>query len=71
MVTTMDLVKLKHPSPWFLIQMHHALRIFFKNLNKILKNTKNFHIIGCLNSINQKEFPAGFFDKHQNFKFKL
>ena len=43
---------------------------FFKNLNKILKNTKNFHIIGCLNSINQKEFPAGFFDKHQNFKFK-
>ncbi len=43
---------------------------FFTNLSKILTTTKNFHLIGCSNSINQKEFPAGYFKNEENIEFK-
>ena len=36
----------------------------------MIKEANNFHLIGCSNSLNQKEFPAGYFEKLENIEFK-
>ena len=43
---------------------------FFKNLNEIIKNLKDFHLIGCQYSEKLSHNQAGFFNKDIKKKFK-
>ena len=65
----LGLRKVKTPFALILNPDASCVNGFFKNLNKILKTIKNFHLIGCANSVNQKEFPAGYFEKQKNIIF--
>ena len=43
---------------------------FFKNLNKNLKNVKDFYLMGCADSKSKKIYTAGYFDKYKNKNFE-
>ncbi len=64
------LKKIKTPYALILNPDASCEKNFFKKLNKVIKEANNFHLIGCSNSLNQKEFPAGYFDKLENIEFK-
>ena len=63
------LKKVKTPYALILNPDASCVGNFFKNLDKILKKVTNFHLIGCYNSTNQKEFPAGYFNAHKDIAF--
>tara|TARA_Y100000385_G_scaffold218711_1_gene228069 strand:- start:294 stop:1199 length:906 start_codon:yes stop_codon:yes gene_type:complete len=48
----------------------YCSNIFFKNLFDILKKVKDFHLLGCAYSKDNKTYPAGYFNYKKNKNFE-